>query len=112
MEALGWGTKTLIFFHDRVTFSLRSRSATLATFATTFVPGSSYFVLKTKPFSLLDNLGITDTVSRLSCVSLWFKRVGLPVSSLLFAASTSSTLLLFAAHSNKILLRHVRHAVK
>lgn len=97
IEALGWGTKTLIFFQDSSTFSLRS--PTLVTFAITSVPGPSYFVLKTKLFPLVDNPGIAEIVSRLSWVSSWFISVGLPVSSILFAASFASTLSMwFTAH--------------
>ena len=108
IEALGWGTKTLIFFQDSSTFSLRS--PTLVTFAITSVPGPSYFVLKTKLFPLVDNPGIAEIVSRLSWVSSWFISVGLPVSSILFAASFALTLSMwFTAHGKIRLIRFTAH---
>ena len=57
-DGLGWGTNTLMFFHDNVTFSLRS--STLVTLAMTSVPGSVYFALKARPFRLSVDLDISD----------------------------------------------------
>ena len=57
-DGLGWGTNTLMFFHDNVTFSLRS--STLGTLAMTSVPGSVYLALNARPFRLSVDLDISD----------------------------------------------------
>lgn len=89
MEGLGWGTNTLMFFQDSVTFSLRS--PTLVTLAITFVPGPSYFVLKAKPLLPPVAPGITAlgglNVSTDSSCSM---SEGLPESSILVFSTAGS----------------------
>ena len=97
MEGLGWGTNTLMFFQDSVTFSLRS--PTLVTLAITFVPGPSYFVLKTTPLLPPVAPGITAlgglNVSTDSSCSM---SEGLPESSILvFSTAGSSDVSWFTA---------------
>ena len=89
MEGLGWGTNTLMFFQDSVSFSLRS--PTLVTLAITFVPGPSYFVLKTTPLLPPVAPGITAlgglNVSTDSSCSM---SEGLPESSILVFSTAGS----------------------
>ena len=89
IEGLGWGTNTLMFFQDSVTFSLRS--PTLVTLAITFVPGPSYFVLKTTPLLPPVAPGITAlgglNVSTDSSCSM---SEGLPESSILVFSTAGS----------------------